>query len=161
MILRLDQVELRLVLVVVVGDVFVGDVDLRRDFLVQHLVDGQGAAQILLEVVEGNPAFLQPLVELLLGEGRLDLGQLGVDFLVGSQQSQLFGALHQDLVIDEVADDFQLERVRLFGAGLLRRTGNLDIVELLHFGARDVAPIHGRHHVVADLLVVTAKGSQK
>ena len=47
--------------------------------------------------------FFQPLVELLLGEGRLDLGQLGVDFLVGREQAEFLGALHQDLVVDQVA----------------------------------------------------------
>jgi len=41
MILRLDQVEFRLVRVVVVRDVLVGDVDLGGDLLVQYFVHGE------------------------------------------------------------------------------------------------------------------------
>src|SRR6202044_3779562 len=123
------------------GDVFIGNVDLRRDFLVQYLIDGQGTAQVLLEVVEGDLPLLQSLVKLLLGEGSFDLGQLGVDFLVGSEQTQLLGALHQDFVVNQVADDFQAQSVRLFGAGLLRRTSDLNVVELLDLGAGDVAAV--------------------
>ena len=54
MILRLDQVELGLVGVVVVGDLGVGDVDLRLDLLVQQLGLGQPAADLALQVVEGQ-----------------------------------------------------------------------------------------------------------
>ena len=65
-ILRLDQVELRLVRRIVAADLRVGDVDLGLDLLVQQLGLGQRAAQVALQIVEGDVARLELLVELLL-----------------------------------------------------------------------------------------------
>ena len=115
----------------------------------------------LLEIVQSDLPFLQALIELLLREGRFDLGQLGVDFLVRGQQAKLLGALHQDFVVDQIAQDLQAQRIGLLRARLLRRAGHLRVIELLHFGARDLAAIDHGHHVVADLFVGAAKAYQK
>src|SRR5205807_6588785 len=81
-ILRLNQVELSSVLVVVVGNVLVGNVDLGSDLLVQDFFAGQAAAQILFEIFQGDLLVFQSLVKLLLRVGRLDLGELALDFLI-------------------------------------------------------------------------------
>ena len=85
---------------------------------------------------------LQPLVEFLLRVRRLDLRQLAVHFLVGRQQAQLFRALHQDFVVDELAQNAQPQTVGLLRAGLLRGLGSLVVEVLLHFGAGDLVAIH-------------------
>ena len=69
MVLRFDQVELGFVLVVVAGNVLVGDIDARGDFLVQHLVAGKRAPQVALEVIEGYLLVLKTFVKFLGGVG--------------------------------------------------------------------------------------------
>ncbi len=66
MVLRLDEIELGLVRGVVAGDFGVGDVDLGLDLLVDQLVLGERAADVALEVVEGDVALLELIVELFL-----------------------------------------------------------------------------------------------
>ena len=92
-------------LVVVAGDVLVGDVDFGRDFLVQDLIDSDGAADIALEIRESDLLVLQPLIELLLGEGRFVLVKLAVNLFVSGEQTQLFRAAHEDLVIDHLVQN--------------------------------------------------------
>src|SRR5947209_9687857 len=58
MVLRFDQVELRFVSIVVVGNILIGDVDLRRDLLIQNFLDGKRAAEIALKVILVNFLFL-------------------------------------------------------------------------------------------------------
>ncbi len=66
MVLRFDQVELRFVSIVVVGNILIGDVDLRRDLLIQNFLDGKRAAEIALKVILVNFLFFEPRVKFLL-----------------------------------------------------------------------------------------------
>ncbi len=61
MILRLDQVVLRLVRVVVVRNIRVRHRDLRVDLLGEQLIDGQRATDIVLHIVQRVVAGLQLL----------------------------------------------------------------------------------------------------
>ena len=147
MILRLDQVELRLVLSIGAGNLRVGDADLRLDLLVQQLGLGERAAQVALEVVEGNVARLELLVKLFLGPGRLHLRQLGVDVLVAGGQFELAGALPENLVLDHLAQDVEADNIGLLGGGLLGIVAKIGLVNLLHIGAQDILAVDRRHHV--------------
>jgi hypothetical protein len=104
-ILGFDQVELGLVIVVVIAHVLVGDVDARGNFFVQDFVAGERAAQVALEVVERDFLVLQALVEFFGGVGGLDFVELAIDFFVGGQQTELFGALHQDFGLDQLVQN--------------------------------------------------------
>ena len=79
----LNEVEVCLVGGEVSGDFGVGDVDLGLDFFVDQLVLGEGAANVALEIVKGHIALLELIVELLLRVWRLELGDLGVNILIG------------------------------------------------------------------------------
>ena len=128
----------------------------------RDLIDGDRAAQVALEVVQGDLALLEPLVEFLLRVRRLDLVQLLVDFFVGGQQAELFGALHQDFVVDQLLQDTELEAGGLLVAGLLRRRGGLIGVVLLHFRAQDFAAVDFGHDVGSGLAAVAGgKGNQQ
>ena len=64
---------------VIGGDISVSNLDFGLDLLVEELGPGEGASDFALEVVEGEIARLELVVELLLGVGSLDLSELGVD----------------------------------------------------------------------------------
>ena len=144
-------------LIVVGGNVFVGNVDLRSDFLVEHLFDGDGAAQIGLEVGERNSAVGEALVEVLLAERRLDLSQFAIDFVVGGQQAEFLGTLHQDFVVDQLLQDIQPESVGLFVGGLLGSFRRLVVVVLVHLGAEDLAAVDQGHDAFGVFLGVAAR----
>ncbi len=119
MVLRFDEIELRFMRVVVVGHVLVGNADLGSDFLVHHLVERQGTANIALEIVGGDVLFLQPGGELFRGVGRFNLVQFAVDFFVGGQQAQLLGPVHQNLVVNQFAQNAEAKTGGLFSDRLL------------------------------------------
>ena len=119
MILRLNQVELRLVRVVVVGDVLVAHVDFRGDFLVDHLFYRQRTAQVALEVGRGKLLFFQSLVELLLRVRRFDLTVLAVHFLIRGQQAKLLSTPHKNFVVDQFMQNIKAERGGLFSRGCI------------------------------------------
>ncbi len=160
-VLRLDEVEFRFVRVVVAGDIGVGNVDLRRDFLVRYLFDGDGAAQIALEVVERDLALLHALVELFLSVRRLDLVELLLHFLVGGEQTELFGALHEHLVVDELLEDVEAQAGCLFFGGLLRRAGGLVVEVLFDFRALDLLAVDLGHDVGRGLAGRAAEREQQ
>ena len=58
---RLNKIELRLVLVVVSGNVLLRDIDLGSNFLVQDLLRGQGSPDIMTKIVNRQFAFAQAL----------------------------------------------------------------------------------------------------
>ena len=148
----LDQVELRLVGVVVRGDVGVGDGDLGRDLLVDYLFDGDITAELTLQVVHRQAAFFHALFELLLSVGRLDFAELAVDLFLGGQQAELFRLLHHDLVVDELLQDGQAQAGGFLGAGLLWRLGGLHAVVFLDIGAQDLLAVDLGHGVPGTLL---------
>ena len=160
-VLGLDQVELRLVRRIVGVDLRVGDVDLRLDLLVQQLGLGQRAAQFALQVVEGEVARLELLVELLLRVGRLHLRQLGVHVLVAGGQVELGGALPENLVLDHLAQDIEADNVGLLGGGLLGIVAQVGLVILLQLRAQNILAIYGRHHVRRGRAVTPAHGGNQ
>ncbi len=148
-VLGFDQVELGLVFVVIIAHVLVGDIDARGDFLVQHLVAGEGAAQVALEVVERDFLVLQALVEFLGGVGGLDFVELAIHFFVGGQQTELFGALHQDFSFNQLVEDAEAKAHRLLAGRLLIGAGRLVGVILIDFRAIDLVSVDRSHHVAA------------
>ena len=108
MIFGLHHIEERLVRVVVLGDIRVRDVDLGEDLPVHQLFVGEAAADLALEIVERHVLCFELTVELLLGEGSLDLGELGFHLLVRSDEIELGCALLLDVVVDELAEDVQM-----------------------------------------------------
>jgi hypothetical protein len=151
-ILRLDQVEFRLVGVVVIRNVLVGHVDLGGDFFVQHFVHGEGTAQIALEIVHRNLLFLQPGFKLFLGVGRLDLVQLAVHLFVGGQQSELLRPAHQDFVVNQFLQNAETQAGGLFSDRHLVRPGGLVLVILFHVSPVDFAAIHRGGDIIAGTL---------
>ena len=147
MILRLDQVELTFVRVVIVGDVLIGNIDLRNDFFVQDLVDRDRSPDVPLEVGRSNFLILQSLVEFFLRERSLVIVELLVDFIVGREQPQLLGTPHQDLVFDHLVQNVQAKcRCLLANRRLLRRR-NLVVVVLVDLGAKNLPSVHSGHHI--------------
>ena len=123
-ILRFDQIEFAFVRVVVVGDVLVGDVDFGRDFFVHHLLDGDGAPDVALEIGQGDFLSLSRLSNSSWVNGRLDFVVFAVDFFVGGQQAEFFGATHHDLVFDHLVQNVQAQRGGLLAGGRLLRRGD-------------------------------------
>ena len=124
--LRLGEVEAGLVGVIEVGHVGVGDVDVRGDFLVDQLVDGEIAPDLGPQIVQRHVAVGELLFEFLLGIGRLHLVEFGVDVGVHRRQAQLFRPLQHDFVGDQAAQQVQLLRHHLVLVGGLGCCGYCD-----------------------------------
>jgi len=75
--------------------------------LVHHLVHGDGAANVALEIVERDLLLFQTLVELFLVLGRFDLVELAIDFLLGGQQAEFLGSAHHHLIVDHLPQNIQ------------------------------------------------------
>ena len=146
MVARLDQVKVRLVGVVVVGDVGVGNVDLRVDFFIEELLFGAAPADLFLQVVERQVLAFESLLKLLLGVRGLHLGQLGLYLIVGRRKVELGRALVHDLLIDLLANDIQTNVVSLVFGRLLFGFSQIRLVQPLHVGPHDrLAVDHGNH----------------
>src|SRR6185437_4105087 len=109
MVTRLNQIEFRPVPVVIVGNVLVGNIDLGSDLFVDDLLGGQRPANFAPDVIQRKFALLQSLIELLVGIRRSNFFQSAVYFLVGGQQPQFAGTMHQDLVFDQVFQNAQAQ----------------------------------------------------
>jgi len=110
----LGEVETRLVGAVELGDVGVGDDDVGCDVLVDELLNAELAADLGFQIVQGHLVIAQLLLELLLGPGSFQLGQLGFHIRIAGQQTLLFGTLEHYFAIDEATQNFEL-----LGHGLL------------------------------------------
>ncbi len=113
---RLNQIELGAMGIVVIRDVLLGHIDFGSDLLVQDFFGGERAPDVALEVVERELTFLQALIELLRRVRRLDFGQLAINLFIRRQQAKLLGAMHQDFVFDEFAQNAEPQAGRLFVA---------------------------------------------
>ncbi len=122
--------------------------------------DGDGAADVALEIFERDLFLLQPLIELLLRVRRLDLVELAVHFFFRGQQAELFRAAHHHFVIDQLAQNVEAENRGLFPGGRLLRAGHLIVVVLVDVGTEDLAAIHRGHHVAADLRLAAQQPCQ-
>ena len=87
------------------------------------------------------PARLQLALEFFFGERALELGELVFDFAIAGFQVELLGALQKDLVVDELLDDIELQRERIFLSGLLAFGVYLRAIVLLDFVALDFRAI--------------------
>src|SRR5580692_3141803 len=161
MILRLDQVELRLMCVVVVSDVLVGNVNLRRHLFVQNLVHRQLPAQVTFEVVEREFLFLQTGVELLFCVRRLDLVQLAFDLVISGQEPKFLGAAHQDFKIYQLMQDAEMQAGGLFSRRLLRGTRSLVFVVLLEIRAGNLAAVNRGCNIVTRHFGPTTQGHRE
>ena len=86
---------------------------------------------------------------------------LAVHFFVGGQQPQLFGAAHQDFVVDQLFEDAQAQAGGLLADRHLVGAGGLVLVVLLHVGAVDFPAIDGGGNVGTGLLGSTARGNHQ
>ena len=116
--LRLGEVEAGLVGVIEIGDVGVGDGDVRGDLFGDQLIDGELLADFGLQIVERHVAVGELLVELLFGVGRFHLVELGVDIGIDGLQAQFLRLQQHDLVGDQAAEEFQLLRFYEIGVGV-------------------------------------------
>ena len=73
--------------------------------LVKQLLFRAIPPDLALQVIQGQMLRVQPLLEFLLGERRLDLVQPVRNFLIGRHQVLLAGALHHDFFIDQLAHE--------------------------------------------------------
>ena len=101
--LRFGEVEAGLVGVIEIGDVGIGDGDVRGDLFGDQLIDGELLADFGLQVGKGHVAAGELLVELLLRVGSFHLVDLGIDVCVHRLQAQFLRLQQHDLVGDEAA----------------------------------------------------------
>lgn len=118
----LGEVVVGLVLFEVLLDLGLGHRDLGGDLLVVELLDGGSLAQSLFELLLGDPLLLEELLKLLLGVVLLEVGEPGADLGIAGGQTVGGGHLHEDLIVDELAQDVELEGGSLLGR---RRPGTL------------------------------------
>src|SRR5579864_2171035 len=155
MVLGLDQVEFALMRVVVLADILVSDIDFGCDLLVEDFFDGEGATEVAAEVVKGDLFVLEFLIELFLGVRRLDLVHFAIDLLVGGEEAEFLGAMHEDFVVDELAEDAEAKAGGLLAHGnglLLIGSGRLVEVILFDVVAEDFAAVDAGNHISAPLL---------
>ena len=95
---------------------------------VHQLFVGEAAPDLALEIVERHVLRFELTVELLLGEGRLDLGELGFYLFVRGDEVELGSALLLDVVVDELAKDVQMSDLGLHLRGLLRTVAEIAAV---------------------------------
>jgi hypothetical protein len=89
---------------------------------------GKAPADLSLQVIQRHVFRFELAVELFLGEGRLDLGDLGVHFFVGGDQVELGSTLLLDVIVDQIAQDFEVSDLRLHLGGLLRAVAEVAVV---------------------------------
>src|ERR1700691_455455 len=156
---RLRQIEAGLVGMVEGGDIRVGTDDVRGDVLVDELLNAQLAAYLGFQIVQRHLVVAKLLLELLLGPGSLQLGELSFDVRIARQQALLFGALQHDLAIDQAAQYLQFLRhgllLGLAGRGELRL-----LIGSLKLGIRDGATVD-RSGYVGGRRFVAGRGAQE
>ncbi len=148
--------------VVVVGYSGVGDGDAGVDLLIEELLLGEAAADVALELVEGEIVGLEFGLELILGIGSLGFGDLGVNLGIGSGQAFFSGALIDFGFEDEVVQDVELERILLVKRGgrlLWGIRGQLHVVGFVDIGLEDGMAVDGGHDALLRALV--AAGEEK
>ena len=77
--LGFGQVEVGLVGVVEIGDIFVGNADAGSGFFGQQFLYAQIAAELGLQILHGHFAFVELLLKLLLRVGGFEFRELRVD----------------------------------------------------------------------------------
>ena len=150
-ILRLHVVEFCFVLAVVISDVAVGDIHLGIHFFVQHLFHGEVAADFALQVVCCELLFGQPLFELFLGIGGLELVELAIHFFVGSDEAQFLRSLQHDLLLDQIFQNAETQAGGLLAQRRLRIARGLVAVILFQLGAHDLAAVDAGYHIRSGL----------
>ena len=118
-VLRLHQVDLRLVIVIVVLDVRFRNGYLRAIFLIAQLVDGDFVPQLLFEFFFCESQVFDLLFELFLAVGRFGLIELGIHLVIGRHNAQLFRLLQVKLNVDDGAQNIQPRRLLFLHHGFL------------------------------------------
>ncbi len=145
--MRLDQVEFRLVRLVKVLNLLIGDIDLRLNLFIQELGLGQIPPNVALQVVQRHVALLEQVVELILGVRSFDLGELRVHVFIAGGQVQLGRLLLLNLGEDHLLQDIEPQDVRFLVRRLLGVVTQLDLVIPLQFRARNLLAVDRGHHV--------------
>src|SRR5208282_5050582 len=132
-----------------------------RNFLVDHLVERNRAADVALDVSHRPFTVFKALVEFFLGEGGFEFVILAVHFFIGRQQAKLFGAPHGDFVLNHLVQNVQTQGGGLLAGGRLLGGGDLVVVILVNVGAENLPAIHGSHHVATGLRITAREGGQQ
>ena len=101
------------------------------------------------EIVERELAFTQALCEFTGAIWRLDLIEFAVNLFVSREQAELGGAMHQDFILNQLAQNAQAKTGRLLIAQGLARPGGLALKILLDIGGVNLLAVHGRGNIVA------------
>ena len=128
-------------------DLSVSDFDFGFDFLVKELGLCEGAANFVLEIVKREIACLELVIELFLGVGSLDLGELGIYVFIRGYEVELGGTLLNNLVVDEAMEDSEAADVSFFRRQVLRGAPLILLVGNVEFRALDVFAVDGGNHV--------------
>src|SRR5579862_2906399 len=88
-----SDVELRLVGVIEVRDVLIGDGNFGNHFAVDQLLNGKLAPHGIFQVFHRNAPLFELPLELVLGIGALQLGEFVFHFAIAGFQVKLLGAL--------------------------------------------------------------------
>src|SRR5258708_8195010 len=153
-ILRLNDVELGLVLVVIVLNVGIGNGDLGGNLFVKQFVDDQVPANPQLIVVLGHSFFFQPLGKVIFGGRNLDLIHAAFNFFIGGHDAELLGFLQVEVEGNDLMQELQAHRLFLFCGQLLRRAGNLLFEALVDFRTEDFVPVDLGHDVATGAVAV-------
>jgi hypothetical protein len=146
-ILRLGDVELRLVRVVEVGDVLIGDADFGDDFAIQKFCDRKLAAQVGFQIGDRDVAIFELALKFFFGVWALQLGEFIFDFTVTGFEIQFFRTLEKDFVVDELIENVELERKSFFGRRWLAFGIHTRSIIFVHIIALDFLAIDGGPHV--------------
>ena len=111
-VLRFHEVELAAIRAVEVGDVLIRDRNLRDDLTVQQLFDGKLPPDVALQVVNGQPRFLQLALKLFFGVGAFRGREFVFHLGVAGDEVHFAGALQQNFTIDQLVEDAQLQGER-------------------------------------------------
>ena len=103
----------------------------------------------MAEIVERELAFIQALREFTGAIWRLDLIEFAVNLFVSREQAELGGAMHQNFILNQLAQNAQAKTGRLLIAQGLARSGGLALKILLDIGGVNLLAVHGRGNIVA------------
>ena len=109
-ILRFRHVKLRPVRRVKIRHILIGDGNFRHDFAVHQFFGGKLPLQALLQIIYGQPAFLQLPLKLFFRVRALHFRKFVFYFAVARLQIQFLGALQQNLIVDQLIQHIQFER---------------------------------------------------
>ena len=155
------NIEVRFVLLIVGGDLRVGNINMRDNIFINKLRQDKVFAYLLAQSFVVQALLLELLLKLFRGIGAFQLPHFGVDLRFRSGDPRMGSVHDQDLIVDEFIQDIQLETGGLFGGGGVCALGRAAAVEPLHLLTVNGLAVNFRPNLLPGCGLVSAARRQQ